>query len=407
MSTEDRTRNSTTGHSPEARATGDVHGTAKDAEALQAATRRTDQEAELKRYKRIGIALILGSYASFALPFALPIDPGFVVVLYMGLSVIGVVLYAKAKQRRLWWGVIGLYPVLGPLLSLWILSWKPKTRTTMDFRGGSIAGILASIVGIFLTSPSLIELAASVYLPEDQWYPGQTVGGPGLFFFLSPFILWIVASVIVHLNKYEHASTSKLKPFLIAETVFAGLFFLSFFNSFYVTSKILDVHEVRSEKALSQLQVGMSRHNVETLVFDANVALIAPPREGWLFGTTNYENELYRKVQHALQSTRSGEAVNFSIFSRKEYFMLKPNKKDPSTQRFRRIYILGAFNDISYELLVKYDDTDRLLWARYVSQAYYDGPGPCRVVYIGDSAPPWTSKICDPLTYGKWNTASR
>ncbi len=407
MSIEDRTRNSTTGHSPEARATGDVHGTAKDAEALQAATRRTDQEAELRRYKRFGIALISGSYASFALPFALPIDPGFVLVLYMGLSVIGVVLYAKGKQRRLWWSVIGLYPVLGPLLSLWILSWKPKTRTNLDFKSGSIASVIASIIGICVTSPWLIELGVSIYLPEDRWYPGHQLGVGALFFILSPFILCIVASVIVHLNKYEFASTSKLKPFLITEMVFAGLFLLSFSGTFYVTSKIPDVYEVRSEKALSQLQVGMSRHSVETLVFEANAALLAPPREGWLFGTTEYENTLYRKVQQALQSTRTDEAVDFSIFSRREHFSLKPDKRDASIQRFRRLYLLGPFHDISYELLVKYNDANRLLWARYGSRAYYDGPGPCRVVYIGESAPAWKAGVCDPIEYGKWNTTSR
>ena len=81
--------------------------------------------------------------------------------------------------------------------------------------------------------------------------------------------------------------------------------------------------------------------------------------------------------------------------------------RDASIQRFRRVYFLGPFHDISYELLVKYNDANRLLWTRYGSRAYYDGPGPCRVVYIGESAPAWKAGVCDPVEYGKWNTTSR
>jgi hypothetical protein len=401
MSAEDKKAKSTADHST----AGKVRGTVKDAEALQAATRQAGQEAQLRRYKHIGLALIFGSYASLVLPVGF----GLIFVLYLSLSVVGVLLYAKGKQRRLWWGVIGLYPAVGPVLSLWILSWKPKARTKLDFRGGSVASVIASIIAIFLTSPSLIELAASIYLPQGQWYPGHQPGGAGLLLFLSPFILCIVASVIVHLNKYEFASTKKLKPFLITETVFAGLFLFSLFNSFYVTAKIVDLHEARSETALSQLQVGRGRHRVETLVLEANAALVAPPRDG-LFGTTEYQNELYRGVKQALEAARTGETADFSVLTGEEYFVLNPDKGDTSIQRFTRIYILGAFHDINYELLVKYNDADRLHWVQYVRQAYYDGPGPCRVVYVGDtapSAPGWSSDLCTPMEYGKWKTKSR
>jgi hypothetical protein len=389
---------------------GNIRGAVKDAEALQTGTRQAEREAQLRRDQNIGLALIFGSYASFALPFAvpsaLPIADGVVTLLYFSMSIIGVVLYAKGKQRRLWWGVLGFLPVLGPLLGLWILSWKPKARTKTDFRGGSVASVVASIVAIFLTSSSLVELAASIYLPGEQWYPGHQYGGGGLFLFLSPFILFIPASVVGHLNKYEFASTKKLKPFLITETVFAGLFLFSVFSSFYVTAKIVDVHETRSENILSQLQVGTGRHRVETLVLEANASLVAPPREG-PFGTTEYQNELYRGVQQALEAARNGETVDFSTLDGKQYFAMWSDNGNPSIQRFKRTYILGAFHDINYELLVKYDDTDRLLWARYVSQTYNDGPGSCRVVYVGDSAPAWNSDLCLPMEVGEWKTKSR
>ena len=145
---------------------------------------------------------------------------------------------------------------------------------------------------------------------------------------------------------------------------------------------------------------------METLVLEANAALLAPPSKG-LFGTTEYQNELYRGAQQALEAARNGEAVDFSTLDGKEYFAMRSDNGDPSIQRFERFYILGPFHDINYKLLVDYDNTDRLLWARYVSQAYNDGPGSCRVVYVGDSAPAWNSDLCLPMEVGEWETESR
>ena len=152
--------------------------------------------------------------------------------------------------------------------------------------------------------------------------------------------------------------------------------------------------------------MGIGRHRVKTLVLEANVALLALPRKG-LFGTTEYQNELYRGAQQTLEAARNGETVDFSTLDGKQYFAMWPDNGDPSIQRFKRTYVLGPFNDVGYELVVKHDDAGGLLWARYVSQAYYDGVGPCRVIYVGESAPVWTSEICFPIEYGEWNTKSR
>jgi hypothetical protein len=394
MIVKEKTHNSMAGHSP----TGDVRGTVKNAEALQAATRGADREAELKRYKRIGLALIFGSYGSFVLPADFR---QLAVVTYLLLSVVGVLLFATSKERRPWWSVLGLIPVLGPLLSLVILSRKPRKK---DFSRGRIESIVASIIGIGLTAPWLLGVTESIYLPEDQWYPRQPVGAATLLLFASPFILISVGSIIAHLRRYE--LTSKFKSFLITETIFAGFFLLSFFGAFLVTSKVIDVNEVRSERVLSQLRVGMIKYNVEVLVFEANAVLTRPPKKGWVLGTTEYENEVYRGVQQALEAARAGYDVDLSVFDGSEYFALHQDKEDPSVQLFRRIYFLGPFRVINYELLVKYDDTDRLLWARYRSRAYYDGSRPCRVVYVGDSAPAWNSDLCQHTEEG-WKATNR
>jgi hypothetical protein len=150
----------------------------------------------------------------------------------------------------------------------------------------------------------------------------------------------------------------------------------------------------------------MIKYNVEVLVFEANAVLTRLPKKGWVLGTTEYENELYRGVQQALEAARAGYKVDFSVFDGSEYFALHQDKEDPSIQQFTRTYLLGPFHVINYELLVQYDDTDRLLWAQYVREAYYDESGPCRVVDVGESAPAWDSDLCQRTEEG-WKTASR
>ncbi len=359
---------------------------------------------DLGRCKRIGLALVFGSYISLFLPLGF----GPPVILYLVLSVIGLLLYAKAKQRWLWWSSMAIFPVFGPLIGLWILSSKPKTPKSIDFRWGSIGSILSSVIAIGITAPWLVELAASIYLPDDQWYPQHRLGGAALLFIMPLFILIIPATFFSHLNKYKFATTTKLRPFLIVEGLFAGLFLTSFFMTFYVGSKVQKAYEVHMETVLSRLEIGMSRRDVETLVLEANAASVRSPGNGAFSTTEKHEDDLYHRLQSALQAAQRGEPADFSASRDRRFLQPIPNDGDPSTQQFRRMHLLGAFHDVSYELLVNYDKYGGLDWGRYVQKAYYDGPGPCRVVYIGDPPTAWTSELCyKPIEYGEWNTAHR
>lgn len=359
--------------------------------------------SDLGRCKRIGLALVFGSCISLFLPLSF----GLPVILYFVLSVIGLLLYAKAKQRRLWWSGMALFPVLGPLIGLRILSWKPKTPESIDFRSGSIVSILISVIAIGITAPWLVELAASINLPDDQWYPQHRLGGEALFFIMPLFILIIPGAFLSHLNRYEFAKTRKLRPFLIVEGVFAGLFLMSYFAAFLVGSMVQEVYEVHMETVLSRLEIGMSRHDVETLILEANASSVKPPGNGAFSTTEKHEDDLYYRLQSALQTARRGELADFSASRQRRFLQPILNDDNHSTQQFRRTHFLGIFHDVSYELLVKYEN-GRLDWGRYVEQAYYDGPGPCRVVYIGDPETTWTSELCyKPIEYGEWNTAHR
>lgn len=354
---------------------------------------------EFVRSKYIGIALVV---TGVVLTFSTSM-----VVIAVVMGVLGLALYAKAKSRSRWLCAVGLFPVLGPLIGLWILSSKEKARPTRGISDYGIGNIVGCAVFVLISYDVLWEFFLSVVLPDDRWHPMPSSYGV-LPFMLSPLILFIIIVSLARVDQYRKILTpGNRKPRVIVEVVFVGLFAFTLFQTFHMLSKVQDVMEVRSESVLSGLQVGMSRQDVGILILKADAAMIGAPQKGWLAETNRYQDNLYAEVREAHESAKGGAAVDFGRLKEgKARWLFLPDKseREGSNQTFRRVYALGPFHDVSYEILVRYDDADRVEAARYISSAYYDGFGPCRVIYIGDSAPAWSSELCLRMEYGQWKT---
>lgn len=378
-----------------------VFGNASAVKSPESNTSAVTNE-DLARYKYVGIALVV---TSVVLTFSTSMV-GIAVVM----GVLGLALYARARNRSLWLCAVGLLPVLGPLIGLWMLSSKKKNRPAQSTSDYGIGNIVGCAIFVLFTYDISWQFFLSVALPDDQWHPRPSPYGV-IPFMLSPLILFIIGVSLARVDEYRKIFTrGHRKPIVIVEMVFVGLFAFALFQTFHMLSKVRDVMEVRSESVLSGLQVGMSRQDVEILILKANAAMIGTPQKEWLAKTNRYQDSLYAAVQDALESAQHGAAVDFgTLKERKARWLFVPseNEREGSNQTFRRVHTLGPFHDVSYEILVSYDEAERVQAALYVSSAYYDGPGPCRVIDIRDSRPAWTSGLCTPLEYGKWKTTSR
>lgn len=340
-------------------------------------------KAELNRHKYIGLGLIAASLVVGIWP---PFDPTISIeVLSVIVGTIGLAFYAKAKNRSLWWCSLGLLPVGGPLLGLLVLTRKHRRKS--DFPGIAIANIICCAFFVLLSYGVLLEFFLSVYLPEDEWYPRPVPYGVLLFIF-NPLILFVIFVSLKRLKQYFKIPTlGRYRSVVIVEVILVGLFTFSLFQTFHMLSKVRGVMDARSEKVLSKLQVGMSRKDVEILMLEANAALIGPSRERKSAEMNDDPDSLHAIVQQALEAARTSGAADFTMLKQRDVrWVFVPREEKKSIQSFGRVHILGPFHDVSYEILVTYDDADRVQAARYVSSAYYDGTGPCEVVYFGDPA---------------------
>jgi len=281
-----------------------------------------------------------------------------------------------------------------------MFSYRNKEKSKPTFPDFSVGNIVCCGLVIWASSSAWEQFLLSIYLPEDQWYPTPLLIG-AIFLMLSLFIIFAFITSLAHVPKFLSIPVEEEYRFIyITEAIFAGLFFLSLIQIFHMDTKIRYLFQARDTTAFQKLEVGMSKEDVEALIVEANLTLIGPPRDGWFSRTSDSHYRLYLRLEDALQTARTGGAIDFSDFDEREIRLsiFRLAQRDDEGDLFRRIYKLGVFSDDDYDyrIVINYDDTDKLRWARY--ERADGGIMPCAVLHIGE-APipqvPWRCPLLD------------
>jgi hypothetical protein len=281
-----------------------------------------------------------------------------------------------------------------------MLSFHARENGEPAFPDSSVGNIVCCAVIIVIALPAWKQFLLSITLPEDQWFP-TPLGSQGILFMAGLFIWFAVITSLAHVRRFLSIPIEeRYRSIYITEATLAVLFVLSLVQVFHMDTEVRYLFQARDKAAFQKLEVGMSKRNVEALIVETNLALIGPPRNGWLNRTSASHYGVYLRLRDALETARSGRDIDFSDFDERGFrstSIFRLVSRDDGSDTFERIYKLGAFSDddYSYRLLVKYDDSNRLQWAQY--ERADGGVMPCTVLQVGEAPIPQVPWVCPSL----------
>ncbi len=119
---------------------------------------------------------------------------------------------------------------------------------------------------IFLLFPFLPDLFKGMLLSQDNWQPSFYLNSYPMsltvFFVIGPALAFIIR----FFKSIKSPGLRKSASWLIIRAVFVGLTIFLYFGTFETIRDARKLFNVRIEKRVFQLQKGMSRKSVETLI---------------------------------------------------------------------------------------------------------------------------------------------
>jgi hypothetical protein len=276
-----------------------------------------------------------------------------------------------------------------------------------------ISVYVLGLVGAYVETERLLpDTWLWLTLPKGEWHPSLVLFNPATLWFpitaLLPHVL-LLAFLVRFFRCLQTGTLREMRPWLLVRAALLGLsllFVLSTSEAVQTGQQILDT---RATDVLRNLRPDLSQAEVETLILQANLAMLRPPERGSLEGPDHEGGNLYIKTQEALARIGRGERIfeaspmrsTIDIHKRildcsQEDGTARENADHNRVLLCYRNYMRGSDPQGGASLLVKFDASTRLQSARYRQTRRHADPS-CQVIFEIPPAPNKTyPAICSP-----------
>ncbi|HEY6821948.1 MAG TPA: hypothetical protein VI321_07995 [Burkholderiales bacterium] len=341
-----------------------------------------------RKFKRWGLGLtgvgLLFEFLPFA--YALPL------LLLVGavLCAIAMACYARSLERSVMWGLLGLWPFVGPFLGLAFLAFAkrrepdasaPKTMSAAQLKWGWLAYL--AVLWLLPLQVYLNDGLACAYLPDERFPSLAMVEGSdcGFASFSTLCLAFFAGLAALHgLPKALRGFGLRVAaPWLALRMVIVGVTFVYALSAIQASEVASRIVEARTAEVLAGLQQGMAKGAAETVILKANASLVPPSASG---AASDRENVEYRKVREALALAESGQPVSFEqLHFHRALFNANLDSLDriaaPRAAGSQSLFVRSCcqmmFRWTRYDLFLDYDADNRLKAARYLKSSHEDG----------------------------------